>query len=158
MRPLRNSPVKSTGSDSPRGKPLTNRSLLGDFKGVESQKLPLIKTCENQVWPFVFDTIFTFFRRLKNRENVFAAHRSHLYQRLVIAGYSHRTVTLIYMGLDVMGLLFALLFLLKNAWVDLCVIITLLLSSFGLWGFTVVREQSILQTKNSNGALEEKLI
>ena len=62
------------------------------------------------------------------------------------------------MGLDVMGLLFALLFLLKNAWVDLCVIITLLLSSFGLWGFTVVREQSILQTKNSNGALEEKLI
>jgi UDP-N-acetylmuramyl pentapeptide phosphotransferase/UDP-N-acetylglucosamine-1-phosphate transferase len=110
------------------------------------------------VWPFVFDTLFTFFRRLKNRENVFAAHRSHLYQRLVIAGYSHRTVTLIYMGLDVMGLLLALLFLLKNAWVDLCVIITLLLSSFGLWGFTVVREQSILQTKNSNGALEEKLI
>ena len=110
------------------------------------------------VWPFVFDTIFTFFRRLKNRENVFAAHRSHLYQRLVIAGYSHRTVTLIYMGLDVMGLLFALLFLLKNAWVVLCVIITFLLSSFGLWGFTVVREQRILQTKNSNGALEEKLI
>jgi len=110
------------------------------------------------VWPFVFDTIFTFFRRLKNRENVFSAHRSHLYQRLVISGYSHRAVTLIYMGLDVLGLLFALLFLLKNRWTDLFVIITLLLSCFGLWGFTVIREQTVLQTKNSNGALEEKLI
>ena len=30
------------------------------------------------------------------RENVFAAHRSHLYQRLVIAGYRHRTVTLLW--------------------------------------------------------------
>jgi UDP-N-acetylmuramyl pentapeptide phosphotransferase/UDP-N-acetylglucosamine-1-phosphate transferase len=110
------------------------------------------------VWPFVFDTIFTFFRRLKNREKVFSAHRSHLYQRLVISGYSHRAVTLIYMGLDVLGLLFALLFLLKNRWTDLFVIITLLLSCFGLWGFTVIREQTVLQTKNSNGALEEKLI
>ena len=38
----------------------------------------------------MFDTSFTFFRRLRNRENVFAAHRSHLYQRLLIAtGWSH---------------------------------------------------------------------
>lgn len=48
------------------------------------------------VWPFVFDTLFTFLRRLKNREDVFSAHRSHLYQRLVISGYSHRFVTLMY--------------------------------------------------------------
>ena len=31
------------------------------------------------------------------------AHRSHLYQRLVIAGYSHRAVTLLYLGLAVLG-------------------------------------------------------
>lgn len=110
------------------------------------------------VWPFVFDSIFTFFRRLRNRENIFQAHRSHLYQRLVISGYGHRTVTLLYMGLDVLGLLFALIVLLKNPWADLCVVIALLLSCFGLWGFTVIREQTVLQTKNSNGALEEKLI
>ena len=51
------------------------------------------------VWPFVFDTVFTFFRRLKNKENVFSAHRSHLYQRLVMSGIRHRAVTLLYMGL-----------------------------------------------------------
>lgn len=36
------------------------------------------------VWPFVFDTMFTLLRRLRRGENVFTAHRSHLYQRLVI--------------------------------------------------------------------------
>lgn len=48
------------------------------------------------VWPFVFDAVFTFVRRLFNGEDVFAAHRSHLYQRLVVAGYSHATVAAAY--------------------------------------------------------------
>lgn len=48
------------------------------------------------VWPFVVDSTFTFFRRLFRGENVFAAHRSHLYQRLVIAGLSHGAVALVY--------------------------------------------------------------
>lgn len=60
------------------------------------------------VWPFVFDTAFTFLRRLCNGENVFAAHRSHLYQRLVIAGRTHRFVTLLYVGLAVVGVVLAL--------------------------------------------------
>jgi Fuc2NAc and GlcNAc transferase len=47
------------------------------------------------------------FNRLCHRENVFAAHRSHLYQRLVIAGYRHRTVTLLYLGLAAAGALLA---------------------------------------------------
>jgi UDP-N-acetylmuramyl pentapeptide phosphotransferase/UDP-N-acetylglucosamine-1-phosphate transferase len=97
------------------------------------------------VWPFVFDTLFTFFRRLKNRENVFAAHRSHLYQRLVISGYSHQTVTLLYMGLDVLGLLLALLVLKKNVWTDLTVVVTLTVCCFALWGSTVIREKRQLQ-------------
>lgn len=52
------------------------------------------------VWPFVFDTVFTFARRLYRGENVFHAHRSHLYQRLVIAGASHKSVTTIYATLS----------------------------------------------------------
>ncbi len=97
------------------------------------------------VWPFVFDTIFTFFRRLRNRENVFSAHRSHLYQRLVISGYSHRTVTLLYIGLDVLGLLLALLVFKKNVWTDLTVAVTLTVCCFALWGSTVIREKRQLQ-------------
>jgi len=110
------------------------------------------------VWPFVFDTIFTFFRRLKKRENVFSAHRSHLYQRLVISGYSHRSVTLLYMGLDVLGLLLALLVIAKNAWADLGVVIALPLSCFALWGYIVIREQTAAKVKNSSSAFEEKVI
>ena len=48
------------------------------------------------VWPFVFDASFTLLRRLRRGENIFQAHRSHLYQRLVIAGYTHRSVTVLY--------------------------------------------------------------
>jgi UDP-N-acetylmuramyl pentapeptide phosphotransferase/UDP-N-acetylglucosamine-1-phosphate transferase len=48
------------------------------------------------VWPFLADGGFTILRRLKNGENIFRAHRSHLYQRLVISGVSHRKVTVVY--------------------------------------------------------------
>ena len=61
------------------------------------------------VWPFVFDTTFTLLRRLRRGENVFAAHRSHLYQRLVSAGYSQRAVTLLYLGLALLGGVLAVL-------------------------------------------------
>lgn len=51
------------------------------------------------VWPFVFDATFTFLRRLRAGEDVFAAHRSHIYQRLVVAGKSHRFVSVLYAAL-----------------------------------------------------------
>jgi UDP-N-acetylmuramyl pentapeptide phosphotransferase/UDP-N-acetylglucosamine-1-phosphate transferase len=55
------------------------------------------------IWPFVFDSGFTFLRRASRGENVFAAHRTHLYQRLVIAGHSHRFVTILYGGMAVVA-------------------------------------------------------
>lgn len=51
------------------------------------------------MWPFVFDTSFTFLHRLVRGENVFEAHRSHLYQRLIAAGWSHGRVSLTYYAL-----------------------------------------------------------
>lgn len=45
---------------------------------------------------FIFDTAFTFFRRLVKGDNVFQAHRSHLYQLLNRMGWSHTRVTLVY--------------------------------------------------------------
>jgi UDP-N-acetylmuramyl pentapeptide phosphotransferase/UDP-N-acetylglucosamine-1-phosphate transferase len=55
------------------------------------------------VWPFVFDSAFTIMRRAGRRENLLAAHRSHLYQRLVLTGVSHRAVTLLYAALASIG-------------------------------------------------------
>jgi len=42
---------------------------------------------------YIYDTLFTFTRRLINKENVFAAHRSHLYQLFNRLGHSHVTVS-----------------------------------------------------------------
>jgi UDP-N-acetylmuramyl pentapeptide phosphotransferase/UDP-N-acetylglucosamine-1-phosphate transferase len=55
------------------------------------------------MWPFIFDTAFTLCRRAARGENIFKAHRSHLYQRLVIAGWSHRAVSTLYGGLSAMA-------------------------------------------------------
>ena len=63
------------------------------------------------VAPFVEDALFTFFSRLARREKLAHAHRSHLYQRLVISGLSHRSVALIYGALGLVGSCASLLFL-----------------------------------------------
>ena len=55
------------------------------------------------LWPFIFDTSLTLLRRLRAGENIFQAHRSHLYQRLLIAGWSHRAVASLYGGLAAFG-------------------------------------------------------
>jgi UDP-GlcNAc:undecaprenyl-phosphate/decaprenyl-phosphate GlcNAc-1-phosphate transferase len=41
---------------------------------------------------FIYDTAFTFFRRLLRGENVLEAHRTHLYQLFERLGYGHRNV------------------------------------------------------------------
>ena len=43
-------------------------------------------------------------RRLARGENVVKAHRTHLYQRLVSTGLSHRSVSLAYLALAALGL------------------------------------------------------
>ena len=55
------------------------------------------------MWPFIFDTAFTLLRRVSRRENIFEPHRSHIYQRLVISGWSHRAVSSLYGGLSAMA-------------------------------------------------------
>jgi len=54
-------------------------------------------------WPLLFDTGFTLLRRIRRRENILIAHRSHLYQRLTATGMAHSHVSLLYSGLAVMG-------------------------------------------------------
>ena len=56
------------------------------------------------VWPFVFDALLTLCRRALRGERVWEAHRSHLYQRLVVRGGSHRATAMVYIALAVLGL------------------------------------------------------
>jgi UDP-N-acetylmuramyl pentapeptide phosphotransferase/UDP-N-acetylglucosamine-1-phosphate transferase len=55
------------------------------------------------VWPFLFDTIVTLVRRAVKGENLLRAHRSHLYQRLVLNGASHQSMALLYGALAAIG-------------------------------------------------------
>jgi len=90
------------------------RIFMGDvgsaFLGYTIAVLPLTANPEARawlvpltvfvMWPFLFDATYTIVRRVAKRENIFEAHRSHLYQRLVIVGWSHRVVTALYGGLS----------------------------------------------------------
>lgn len=87
--------------------------FMGDvgsaFLGFTFASLPLLSASDAQnnsttvsiagivfVFYFVFDTVVTFTRRLLRGERVWQAHRTHLYQRMVISGMRHSSVTLIY--------------------------------------------------------------
>lgn len=105
------------------------------------------------VWLYAFDTSFTFLRRLSRRENVFAAHRSHLYQRLVIAGRSHRFVTLLYSLLAALGSLFAVWWTLSPETGALPLVGFAAVSSTGLWAF--VRREERCATRKA-GPLESR--
>lgn len=92
------------------------RVFMGDvgsaFLGYTLAAVPLIANADQEktqflftaaisfVWLFLFDTVFTFVRRLVKKEKVWLAHRNHIYQRLVIRGWGHATVTALYTGLS----------------------------------------------------------
>ncbi|MBX3016128.1 MAG: glycosyltransferase family 4 protein [Caldilineaceae bacterium] len=84
------------------------------------------------IWPFLFDTLFTIIRRWRRGEPVLQAHRSHLYQRLVIAGYSHRTVTLLYTGLSLVGFLLSIGWMTRWPHIDLLIVVCVPLLAIGL--------------------------
>jgi len=58
----------------------------------------LVLVCSVYLW----DSGFTLLRRLRRGENIFQAHRSHLYQRLVQLGLSHASITGMYLLLHLL--------------------------------------------------------
>jgi UDP-N-acetylmuramyl pentapeptide phosphotransferase/UDP-N-acetylglucosamine-1-phosphate transferase len=102
-------------------------------------RLPLVAVL--LVWPFVFDAAFTFLRRAWRRERVLEAHRSHLYQRMHIAGWSHARVSAVYGLLASCGVLLAV----ASAWrlpgSDLAVAAALPVLCLALWATVVVSER-----------------
>jgi len=82
--------------------------------------------------PFLYDTMFTIVRRVLGRENLAEAHRSHLYQRLVILGLSQRRVTLLYGAWTLLTGSLGLLYLSGGMAVRSGVLIGALLSGVGM--------------------------
>ena len=82
---------------------------------------------------FLYDAGFTMLRRLRRGEKLYEAHRSHLYQRLVIAGQSHRRVSLTYYAMSTMLGGAGLLYTFAG---DLTRLLLLILGGALLLGFT----------------------
>lgn len=82
-------------------------------------RLPL--TAALLLWPFVLDTVFTVCRRLVRGEHILQPHRSHLYQRLALAGAGHRSVAMLYTGLALCGAFVGAAWLLRWPCSDLAV-------------------------------------
>lgn len=106
-------------------------AALTVMAGVSNPRMPLAGLLV--VWPFVFDTAFTLMRRLRRGENIFMAHRSHLYQRLVIAGYSHGAVTGLYLGFAMVGVVLAFAWVRDIPGIDWLVVGAPGALAFGLW-------------------------
>lgn len=58
-------------------------------------------------WAFWSDVAFTMAARIRRGENILEAHRTHLYQRLVRAGWRHEAVSGLYAALAAVGVLMA---------------------------------------------------
>lgn len=93
------------------------------------------------LWPFIFDSVFTFIRRALRGENVFAAHRSHLYQRLVISGRTHLFVTTLYGALALVGVALALAWWRGWAGSQAAIMVLLPLLCLSLWLYVVRHER-----------------
>ena len=81
--------------------------------------------------PLLFDTGVTLVRRLINGENIFRAHRNHLYQRLSRLGYSHRAIANLYYLLCAVSLLVTVGYLRGTSFqrgVSIVALLTLLIS------------------------------
>lgn len=92
------------------------RIFMGDvastFLGFSFAVLPLMSAHQGGdplmfgtaiLWTFIMDAGLTFLRRLVRRENVFAAHRSHLYQRLAGSGVRPAIVSALFILLTLLG-------------------------------------------------------
>jgi UDP-GlcNAc:undecaprenyl-phosphate/decaprenyl-phosphate GlcNAc-1-phosphate transferase len=93
------------------------------------------------LWPFIFDSAFTMFRRLSRGENVFVAHRSHLYQRLVLSGWQQAAVAALYGLFALVTLALGVVWsIARSASAAISVIVVVVLLSLGLWAL-VSREE-----------------
>ncbi|MCP9439469.1 MAG: hypothetical protein NNA20_05870 [Nitrospira sp.] len=68
------------------------------LNGLEQRGLASGSTCAD-LCPFIVDASVTLTRRLLKREKIRQAHRSHFYQRLVLAGWEHRKTAYVEYGL-----------------------------------------------------------
>jgi UDP-N-acetylmuramyl pentapeptide phosphotransferase/UDP-N-acetylglucosamine-1-phosphate transferase len=94
------------------------------------------------MWPFLADTAVTLARRVCRREDIFSAHRSHFYQRLVVTGRSHRYVALLYAALAVLGGVAAIALVARSMPALLTSLVAIVAAAAAVWWKLRSREAS----------------
>jgi len=96
--------------------------------------------------PFCFDTALTMIRRAIARENIFQAHRTHLYQLLNRLGWSQTQITLLYLALTCVGGFTASMSL-KLPLTDHIYLLAITLLFYAAFGYIVIKraqQQSLI--------------
>jgi UDP-N-acetylmuramyl pentapeptide phosphotransferase/UDP-N-acetylglucosamine-1-phosphate transferase len=135
------------------------RIFMGDvgatFLGFAFAALTVIAARENPVlalagallvWPSFFDSGFTVIRRLLHRQNIFVGHRTFLFHRLVLAGWSHSQAAALYFVLPIVGSALAVTWAKSNRAMHEIVLVAALLMAFGLWRFVESVEERGAET------------
>ena len=118
-------------------------------KNFDLSFLPLISA--SLIWLFLFDTILTFSGRLLRGQKVWQAHREHIYQKLVINGYAHNSVSAIYGAASLLTDVF-LIFLFEKLKVSTtALIVFLFFQSAGLLVILFFSKTERSHYKNSGG-------
>lgn len=99
------------------------------------------------LWLFIADTAFTFVRRVFKKEKFWTAHRQHFYQRLVISGSSHSTVTLIYTGLALFAAASLIAAFIARGFWEILLLISLVLPAAVILGYRVEKKFDLKDTE-----------
>ena len=94
------------------------------------------------LWPFLFDTALTLARRIHRRENILAAHRSHLYQRLTASGLSHARVAILYTALGFTGVVAAVVVARNQPGAPVIAAVIVGCSALALWRYVSTRSRN----------------
>jgi UDP-N-acetylmuramyl pentapeptide phosphotransferase/UDP-N-acetylglucosamine-1-phosphate transferase len=105
---------------------------------------------------FIYDATFTILRRIRHGEKLYEAHRSHLYQRLVIAGQSHRRVSLTYYGLSIVLGIGGAVYTFTGDWMRVLILIAafMLLAAFTVYVYWYEAAQERAKSVYASEAVE----
>jgi len=101
------------------------------------------------MWAFIMDAGVTFITRVIKREKLLYSHRSHLYQRLVIGGYSHAAISTLYIFLTLLASFLSYAWSWGQAYAPPLIILGLPL----IW-ILLSRHANSLNTKDTTGTKE----
>jgi len=116
--------------------------------------LQLIYATHNFLWPLLFliygtDAVITIIYRIIRKEDIFKAHRTHLYQYLSNEiGWPHRVVSLLYGGVQILLNIILISALQRQYYVQLLIVVLIFVVGYLLTRVKVVQYVQRMKSVN----------